>query len=90
MQCIRTSLGRHSCVFESQQSLTPYSYWPVSRTTQFSFQTPDKIYLVLDYINGGELFFHLQNEGVFRCACVCLYLDVLLYRTRLALRRFQH
>eukprot|EP00124_Ichthyophonus_hoferi_P001575 Ihof_evm14s85 gene=Ihof_evmTU14s85 len=32
---------------------------------KFSFQTPEKIYLVLDYINGGELFFHLQNEGVF-------------------------
>eukprot|EP00123_Amoebidium_parasiticum_P013653 comp22077_c0_seq1/m.32171 comp22077_c0_seq1/g.32171 ORF comp22077_c0_seq1/g.32171 comp22077_c0_seq1/m.32171 type:complete len:524 (-) comp22077_c0_seq1:916-2487(-) len=32
---------------------------------KFSFQTPDKIYLVLDYINGGELFAHLQNEGVF-------------------------
>eukprot|EP01134_Creolimax_fragrantissima_P000613 CFRG0613T1 len=32
---------------------------------KFSFQTPDKLYLVLDYINGGELFFHLQNEGTF-------------------------
>eukprot|EP01136_Pigoraptor_vietnamica_P031307 Opistho-1_new@91705 len=32
---------------------------------KFSFQTKEKIYLVLDYINGGELFFHLQNEGKF-------------------------
>ncbi|KJE90626.1 serine/threonine-protein kinase gad8 [Capsaspora owczarzaki ATCC 30864] len=32
---------------------------------KFSFQTPEKIYLVLDYVNGGELFFHLQNEGKF-------------------------
>ncbi|KNC84042.1 AGC/AKT protein kinase [Sphaeroforma arctica JP610] len=32
---------------------------------KFSFQTPEKLYLVLDYINGGELFFHLQNEGTF-------------------------
>jgi hypothetical protein len=39
------------------------------RALQFSFQTPDKIYLVLDYINGGELFFHLQNEGVFSYVC---------------------
>lgn len=32
---------------------------------KFSFQTQQKIYLVLDFINGGELFFHLQNEGRF-------------------------
>eukprot|EP00005_Dracoamoeba_jomungandri_P004596 CAMPEP_0174256576 /NCGR_PEP_ID=MMETSP0439-20130205/5797_1 /TAXON_ID=0 /ORGANISM="Stereomyxa ramosa, Strain Chinc5" /LENGTH=450 /DNA_ID=CAMNT_0015339247 /DNA_START=43 /DNA_END=1395 /DNA_ORIENTATION=- len=31
----------------------------------FSFQTPDKVYFVMDYINGGELFFHLQNEQKF-------------------------
>lgn len=31
----------------------------------FSFQTPDKLYFVLDYINGGELFFHLQRERCF-------------------------
>jgi serine/threonine protein kinase len=29
---------------------------------KFSFQTPTKLYLVLDYVNGGELFFHLQND----------------------------
>ncbi|KNC53425.1 AGC/AKT protein kinase [Thecamonas trahens ATCC 50062] len=32
---------------------------------QYSFQTPEKLYLVMDYINGGELFFHLSNEGFF-------------------------
>ncbi|KAJ3374877.1 AGC/AKT protein kinase [Allomyces macrogynus ATCC 38327] len=32
---------------------------------KFSFQTADKLYLVLDYMNGGELFYHLQNEQVF-------------------------
>ncbi|KAI9216696.1 kinase-like domain-containing protein [Blastocladiella britannica] len=32
---------------------------------KFSFQTPDRLYLVLDYMNGGELFFRLQKEQVF-------------------------
>ncbi|XP_030641248.1 serine/threonine-protein kinase Sgk2b [Chanos chanos] len=31
----------------------------------FSFQTRDRLYLVLDYASGGELFYHLQREGSF-------------------------
>uniref|UniRef100_A0A8D2B376 Serum/glucocorticoid regulated kinase 1 n=1 Tax=Sciurus vulgaris TaxID=55149 RepID=A0A8D2B376_SCIVU len=31
----------------------------------FSFQTANKLYFVLDYINGGELFYHLQRECCF-------------------------
>ncbi|KAM9421479.1 serine/threonine-protein kinase Sgk1 isoform 2-T2 [Salvelinus alpinus] len=31
----------------------------------YSFQTADKLYFVLDYINGGELFYHLQRERRF-------------------------
>lgn len=32
----------------------------------YAFQTPDKLYFVLDYCAGGELFFHLGKEGRFR------------------------
>ncbi|EGC35230.1 hypothetical protein DICPUDRAFT_152431 [Dictyostelium purpureum] len=31
----------------------------------YSFQTNDKLYFIMDYVNGGELFFHLQNEEKF-------------------------
>jgi len=31
----------------------------------FAFQTEDKLYMVLDFVNGGELFFHLKREGRF-------------------------
>ncbi|XP_038832411.1 serine/threonine-protein kinase Sgk1-like [Salvelinus namaycush] len=31
----------------------------------FSFQTSHTLFFVLDYINGGELFYHLQREGAF-------------------------
>ncbi|KAJ3069799.1 hypothetical protein HDU98_007148 [Podochytrium sp. JEL0797] len=32
---------------------------------KFSFQSKDKLYLVLAFVNGGELFHHLQLEGRF-------------------------
>lgn len=33
---------------------------------KFSFQTPTDLYLVTDYMSGGELFWHLQKEGRFQ------------------------
>lgn len=32
---------------------------------KFSFQTPTDLYLVTDFMSGGELFWHLQKEGRF-------------------------
>lgn len=31
----------------------------------YAFQTPDKLYFVLDFVNGGELFSHLRREKKF-------------------------
>jgi serine/threonine protein kinase len=28
---------------------------------KYSFQTKEKLYLIIDYCPGGELFFHLQK-----------------------------
>ncbi|XP_074311933.1 serine/threonine-protein kinase AtPK2/AtPK19-like [Silene latifolia] len=33
---------------------------------RYSFQTKYRLYLVLDFINGGHLFFQLYNQGLFR------------------------
>ncbi|XP_039623839.1 serine/threonine-protein kinase Sgk2 [Polypterus senegalus] len=38
---------------------------PFLVSLHYSFQTPEKLYFVLDYVNGGELFFHLQKERCF-------------------------
>eukprot|EP00878_Enallax_costatus_P016535 GHUV01017348.1.p1 GENE.GHUV01017348.1~~GHUV01017348.1.p1 ORF type:complete len:478 (+),score=209.34 GHUV01017348.1:238-1671(+) len=38
---------------------------PYIVTMRYSFQTDSKLYLVLDFINGGHLFFNLYRQGVF-------------------------
>jgi len=39
----------------------------------YAFQTRDKLYLILDWVNGGELYFHLRREESFPEARVRLY-----------------
>lgn len=32
---------------------------------KYAFQTHGKLYLILEYLSGGELFMHLEREGIF-------------------------
>lgn len=32
---------------------------------EYAFQTGGKLYLILEYLPGGELFIHLEREGIF-------------------------
>merc|ERR1719173_259070 len=38
---------------------------PFLMTLRFAFQTDSKLYFVLDYFHGGELFFHLKKRKRF-------------------------
>lgn len=38
---------------------------PFIVTLHYAFQTPKKLYFILEYCNGGELFFHLSRAGRF-------------------------
>ncbi|KAJ6255356.1 non-specific serine/threonine protein kinase [Anaeramoeba flamelloides] len=40
---------------------------------KYSFQTLEKLYMVLDYAPGGEVFQHLKNAGRFAQSRACLY-----------------
>ena len=58
----------------------------------YSFQTPEKLYFVMDFLNGGELFYHLRREQRFseaKCkfyaaeiilALECLHQNGVIYR----------
>ena len=57
---------------------------PFIVSLRFAFQTDAKLYIVLDYFNGSELFFHLKREGRFSerrsrfySAQLCLALEFL-------------
>jgi serine/threonine protein kinase len=39
----------------------------------YAFQNPKKLYFVLEYCPGGEVFFHLQNAGRFDEGVACFY-----------------
>ena len=52
-------------IMAERNVLTKNLKHPFLVSLYYSFQTADKLYFVLDYANGGELFFHLQKERIF-------------------------
>ena len=58
----------------------------------YAFQTPERLYFVIDFLNGGELFFHLRKETKFNehrarfyaaeiiLALECLHGNGIIYR----------
>ncbi|XP_057378369.1 ribosomal protein S6 kinase beta-2-like [Daphnia carinata] len=40
----------------------------------YAFQTGGKLYLILEYLSGGELFMHLEREGIFMEDTASFYL----------------
>ncbi|KAL9919324.1 chromosomal serine/threonine-protein kinase JIL-1-like [Glossina fuscipes fuscipes] len=47
---------------------------PFLVSLHYAFQTESKLYLVLDYVSGGELFTHLHKTGHFSEATVKIYI----------------
>ncbi|XP_052074039.1 ribosomal protein S6 kinase beta-1-like [Mytilus californianus] len=44
----------------------------------YAFQTGGKLYLILEYLPGGELFMQLEREGIFMEDTACFYLAEIL------------
>lgn len=49
----------------SEKNILMKLHHPFLVGLNYSFQTEEKLYFILDYINGGELFYHLQREKRF-------------------------
>lgn len=45
---------------------------------QYAFQTGGKLYLILEYLSGGELFMHLEREGIFLEEPACFYMSEII------------
>jgi serine/threonine protein kinase len=50
---------------QTERNVLEYIRHPFIVTLRFAFQTKQKLYFVLDYCPGGELFFHLGRAGRF-------------------------
>jgi serine/threonine protein kinase len=44
----------------------------------YAFQTEDKLYFIMDFCNGGELFYHLRKDVKFSEKRACFYAAELL------------
>ncbi|XP_037110650.1 ribosomal protein S6 kinase beta-2-like isoform X1 [Syngnathus acus] len=44
----------------------------------YAFQTGGKLYLILEYLSGGELFMQLEKEGIFMEDTACFYLGEII------------
>lgn len=55
----------HGDYVKAERDLLTAVLHPYIVTLRYSFQTPSKLYLVLDFLNGGHLFFNLYRQGVF-------------------------
>ncbi len=49
----------------TERSVLGYVHHPFIVGLNMAFQTADKLFFVLDYCSGGELFFHLGKVGRF-------------------------
>jgi serine/threonine protein kinase len=69
---------------KTEKSVLQKLVHPFLVNLHYSFQSPDELYFVMDYVNGGELFFHLQKSRKFDeertrfyCAEICCGIEYL-------------
>ena len=62
--------------FQVNNNITDHTF---NQNHYIAFQTKGKLYLILEYLSGGELFMHLEREGIFLGtdeSSYCLFLNL--------------
>lgn len=62
----------------TERNILEHSTSPFIAKLHYAFQNPTKLYMVLEYLNGGELFFHLTQQRVFSEMRTRFYLGEIL------------
>lgn len=50
---------------KSERNILEQVKFPFIVDLKYAFQTDGKLYLLLEYLSGGELFMYLDREGMF-------------------------
>ncbi|XP_020227329.1 serine/threonine-protein kinase AtPK2/AtPK19 isoform X2 [Cajanus cajan] len=58
--------GNHAEYVKSERDMLTKVDNPFIVRLRYAFQTKYRLYLVLDFVNGGHLFFQLYHQGLFR------------------------
>jgi serine/threonine protein kinase len=64
---VEAVMGKHFIllsIIAEREILTKIDH-PFFVKMKYSFQTDKRVYMILEFINGGELFFHLRKEKRF-------------------------
>ena len=56
----------HFNYMKTERDLMMKLHHPFIVSLRFAFQSETKLFLVMDFLSGGELFFHLRNRGVLK------------------------
>lgn len=59
------SLGETTHITKKKTTRMILVQHPFIVELMYAFQTDGKLYLILEYLSGGELFMHLEREGIF-------------------------
>jgi len=82
VKCImKKSLVKHKKEIEhtlAERAVMMKLNHPFLMKLYYTYQTTDKLFYIMDYVNGGELFFHLEREGHFSVERTRFYIAELL------------
>lgn len=66
MKCIKKSLVRESKYAQStmrERNILMTLDHPYILNLRYAFQTPSALYMIFDFLNGGDMFYHIEKNN---------------------------